>query len=89
MSTKKSDPNLLKSSYKPELYTKAKWDTSLGLDYSYYHTPKPKTHHHQYVHHDFPPLFKNTKLISQSDLDGRGDGFQLVKTGNYLYFCHY
>ena len=62
----------------------AKWDTSLGLDYS---IPPPAIGH-VYKDHDFPPLFKNTKLISQSDLEGRGDGFQLAKQGNYVYFCH-
>jgi len=68
--------------------TKAKWDTSLGLDYSpFLKTPKSPTRAY-YIPHQFPPLFKNTKLISQSDLDGRGDTFQLCKQGKYAYVCH-
>jgi hypothetical protein len=70
---------------KPTIYDKAKWDTSLGLDYS---QPPLAFFPENYTHHEFPPLFKGTKLISQYDMEGRGDGFQLVKQGNYLYFCH-
>lgn len=65
----------------------AKWDTSLGMDYScYFNIPKYGI---SYSPHDFPPLFHNTRLISQYDLEGRGDGFQIAKKGDYLYFCHF
>ena len=75
---------------KPKVYDKAKWDTSLGLDYSGWRTAKfGRPNYNGYVHSDFPPLFKNTKLISQYDLEGKGDGFQLAKQGNYVYFCHF
>lgn len=68
---------------------KIKWDTKLGLDYSSYFTPHPKNPDRvYYIPHEFKSLFKNTKLIGQSDLEGRGDTFQLVKQGNYAYVCH-
>ena len=89
MSDKNSEPVMLPTSYKPELYTTTKWDTTLGLDYSEFHKPYPKTPHHQYVHHQFPPLFKNTKVISHYDIEGKGDGFQLAKQGDYVYYCHF
>ncbi|MFX1508513.1 MAG: hypothetical protein ACFFDC_20725, partial [Promethearchaeota archaeon] len=68
----------------------AKWDTSLGLDYSgSYKSPKYSVYPNMtFTPHNFPPFFINTKLISQSALDGRGDTFQLVKHGNYIYICH-
>ena len=69
---------------KPVVYDKKKWDTSLGLDYSnpmvFFQKP--------YKHHDFEPLFKRTKLITQYDMEGRGDGFQITKHGDYLYMNH-
>jgi hypothetical protein len=36
----------------------------------------------------FEPLFKGTKLIGHSDLNGRGDCLQLQKWGKYLYVSH-
>ena len=69
--------------------TKAKWDTSLGLDYTPYQTEWPASTGKEVVKpHEFPPLFKNTKLLSETDLEGRGDGFQMAKKGDYLYYCH-
>ena len=72
-------------SSKPVLYDKNKWDTSCGLDWSdpMQFWPKP------YKHHDFEPLFKRTKLISQYDMEGRGDGFQITKKGDYLFVNHF
>jgi hypothetical protein len=69
----------------PILYDKNKWDTTCGLDYSkpLEFWPKP------YKHHDFDPLFKRTKLISQYDMEGRGDGFQINKKGDYLFINHF
>jgi len=69
---------------KPVMYDKEKWDTATGLDYSgTCARARPK-----YTHHDFPPLFKNTELISQCHLEGRGDAAQVVKHGDYVYICH-
>ena len=73
------------SSSKPTMYDKSKWDPATGLDYS---GQPPEIFKTKYVHHDFPQLFKNTKLISQNDLEGRGDTTQIAKCGNYLYVCH-
>ncbi|HUI85582.1 MAG TPA: hypothetical protein VLY21_00305 [Nitrososphaerales archaeon] len=70
---------------KPVMYDKKKWDTSTGLDYG---GASPLVFTEKYVHHDFPPLFKNTKLVSQCDLEGKGDAVQLVKVGHYIYICH-
>lgn len=71
----------------PVLYDKSKWDTATGLDFK---PPYPFSPfgYEPYRHHDFPPLFEKTELIGHSDLEGRGDGFQLVKEGDYVYFCH-
>jgi len=70
---------------KPVLYDKEKWDTSCGLDFSdpLVFWPKP------YKHHDFEPLFKKTKMISQYDLEGRGDTFQVTKHGDYVFINHF
>ena len=72
-------------SSKPVVYDKSRWDTATGLDYSdpRQFFPKP------YKHHDFEPLFKKTKLIAQYDMEGRGDGFQINKRGDYLYMNHF
>ena len=67
------------------MYDKSKWDTARGLDYS---VPGSVVFKSKYVHHDFPPLFKNTRLISSCDLEGKGDAVQLVKQGHYVYICH-
>jgi len=67
-----------------------KWDTAVGLDYKPYLTEWPADSGRiKVTPHDFPPLFKNTKLVSEYDLEGRGDGFQIAKKGDYLYFCHF
>jgi hypothetical protein len=66
------------------------WDTATGLDYGPYPKMWPASSGRLAVKpHDFPPLAKNTKLVSEYDLEGRGDGFQIAKKGNYLYFCHF
>ena len=68
---------------------KVKWDTSNGLDYKPYLTEWPASTKKEIVKpHKFPPLFKDTKLLSETDLEGRADGFQLVKKGDYIYYCH-
>ena len=55
-----------------------KWDTAVGLDYKPYLTEWPADSGRiKVTPHDFPPLFKNTKLISEYDLEGHGDGFQI------------
>lgn len=69
---------------------KQKWDTAVGLDYKPYLKEWPANSGRIKVKpHEFPPLIKNTKLISEYDLEGRGDGFQIAKKGDYLYFCHF
>lgn len=70
---------------KPVMYNKDKWDVATGLDYS---GSPPEVFKSKYIHHDFPPLIKNIKIVSQSDLEGRGDAAQVVKHGHYLYICH-
>lgn len=70
---------------KPVIYDKSKWDVATGLDYS---GGPSRFRPVKYTHHDFPPLFKNTKLISQSDLGGRGDASQISKKDDYVYVCH-
>lgn len=69
----------------PTIFEKNKWDTSCGLDFSdpLEFWPRP------YKHHEFDPLFKRTKLISQYDMEGRGDGFQLTKHGDYIFMNHF
>lgn len=71
---------------KPVLYDSSKWDVTRGLEYKLEEAPRGRPV--KYAHHDFPPLFKKTSLISQCDLDGRGDTAQLVKQGHYVYICH-
>lgn len=69
---------------------KKKWDTSVGLDYKPYLREWPVgSGHIKVTPHNFPPLVKNTRLVSEYDLEGRGDGFQIAKKGDYLYFCHF
>lgn len=70
---------------KPVMYDKSKWDVARGLDYS---GGEPFPLPVKYTHHDFPPLFKNTRLLSDTDLEGRGDTFQMTKKDDYLYVCH-
>ncbi|HUI86422.1 MAG TPA: hypothetical protein VLY21_04625 [Nitrososphaerales archaeon] len=70
---------------KPVMYDKSKWDVSRGLDYS---GGSEISLGQPYVHHDYPPLHKNTKLISQYDLEGRGDTSEIAKKDHYLYVCH-
>ena len=72
-------------SSKPVVFDKNRWDTATGLDYSNPREFFPKP----YKHHDYEPLFKRTKLIAQYDMEGRGDGFQISKKGDYLYMNHF
>jgi hypothetical protein len=67
------------------MYDKSKWDVATGLDYS---AGSEIRLGQAYKHHHFPPLFSNTELVSESDLDGRGDTAEIAKKGHYLYVCH-
>jgi len=70
---------------KPVIYDKSKWDVSQGLDYS---GGSEISLGQPYTHHEYPPIFKNTSLVSQSDLEGRGDTAEIAKKDHYLYVCH-
>lgn len=67
-------------------------DQTTGLDYSEVISLRDKQPKRPdrvyYTPHQFPPLFKNTKLLSQYDLEGRGETFGISKEGNYAYVCH-
>jgi len=70
---------------KPVVFDKSRWDVSTGLDYGggeLFSLPI------KYVHHQFPPLSKNIELVSETDLDGRGDTLQMAKKGDYLFVGH-
>lgn len=77
-----------KETSKPVMYDKSKWDVSTGLDYSGAAAFWKFPGRIPYTHHNYPPLFKNTRLISQSDLMGRGDTAQIAKKDHYVYICH-
>ena len=77
---------------------KAKYDPSSGLDYTgldykpFLTEWPPDSHRVKVTPHEFRPLSKNTRLVSEYDMEDLGvpgDGFQLAKKDHYIYLCNF